>query len=197
MKQINLILGIIITSTIISVSSLAFAAETIVEMSVVPQGFSNDAKSLIPSGGQAYFFSTQKKGTSVNSEEVYVTERELIAIENEIKNQIVSITERQIDSNEKTDAAVNTIEKKNGFTSALFGTDYQSINLLNDEMVERDTQIKELEVLLKKTKDIISEVKLGAKIRILKNEQVRIDLFINKYQNNFSFFGWFIRAFVE
>ncbi len=197
MKQINLILGIIITSTIISVSSLAFAAETIVDVPVVPQGFSNDAKSLIPGGGQAYFFSIQKKGTAVNYEEVYITERELVAIENEIKDQLASITERQINSDEKTQAAVSDVEGKNGFTSALFGADYQSISLLTDEMIERDVQIKELEILLKKTKDIISEVKLGAKIRILKNEQVRIDLFINKYQNNFSFFGWFIRAFVE
>ncbi len=103
------------------------------------------------------------------------------------------IAKEQSDSQEKVSTALEEIKSKGTVSSFLFGADYKNIGVLRSEMVTTSNQIARLQALVEKTTDVTDKATLEVQIKLLQDEQVKIQAFINLYENNFSLFGWFVK----
>ncbi len=105
------------------------------------------------------------------------------------------IAREQDDSSERISSSMSHIEGKGKFSSFLFGADYKNIAALQIEIVKMGQQITQLQVLADKATDVNDKDVLNVQIKMLQDEQVRLQTFVNLYENNFSMFGWLVRIF--
>ncbi len=112
-----------------------------------------------------------------------------------IGSQVRVIAQEQDDSSAKVSTAITHIEHKGGFSSFFFGTDYANIGVLRNEMVKTSAEIVQLQALVEKTTDATDKATLNAQIKLLQDEQVKIQAFINLHEGKFSLFGWFVKMF--
>ncbi len=107
--------------------------------------------------------------------------------------QVRLIAQAQNDSEKETTDALVKIENRGGFKTFFIGADYKNIGVVRRHMVTTANQIAELKVLADKATNSNDKAELQAQIVILEQEQAKIDLFIKKYENKFSLFGWMLK----
>jgi len=107
--------------------------------------------------------------------------------------QVRLIAQAQNDSQKETADALVKVEKRNKIKTFFLGTDYKSIGTLRSKMVITANQIKQLQELADKTTNAADKAEISAQIKVLEQEQIKINAFIKAHSGKFSLFGWMFR----
>lgn len=105
------------------------------------------------------------------------------------------IAKEQNDSSSTTVEAINEVEGRGGIKTFFFGTDYKNVGTLRATLTQNAKHIVRLQALSSQTTDPTDKVELDAQIKILQDNQVKLEQFITLHESNFSLFGWLVRLF--
>ena len=119
--------------------------------------------------------------------------KDLGSKDSKVKNDLESIANEEISSDTEANDAMNAVQNRNHFLSALFGADYKNIGVLRSTLVTTQNHIDQLSKAQEVTAN--AEVKAGIKTQILALQKANADAeaFILSHENSFSVFGWFIK----
>ena len=115
--------------------------------------------------------------------------------EHGIGAEVKIIAQEQNDSSERVASAIGRVEARSKWKSFWFGTDYKSVGMLRSEMVKTSAEIVRLQALSDQTTDATDKAALNAEIKVLEDEQAKIQAFITLHEDHFSLFGWFVKRF--
>ncbi len=115
--------------------------------------------------------------------------------EGSIGTQIRAVAMAQQDSASTSASAIAKIEAKSGISAFFFGSDYKSLGQLRGEMVTTQNNIDQLKTLLSQATSESDKAELSAQVKVLEDSQIKIDAFVQAYENSFSVFGWFTKWF--
>jgi hypothetical protein len=109
-------------------------------------------------------------------------------IENNIE-KLKNITNKQIDSIEKSDKAISRIENRSDLRTFILGN---KLGILKYQMVQMQDQSYVLNALALDTKDTEKENQINNQVNILELQQTKVENFILEQENEFSLLGWFV-----
>ncbi|MBA3732784.1 hypothetical protein H0W91_00175 [Patescibacteria group bacterium] len=112
-----------------------------------------------------------------------------------IGSQVRVIAQEQNDSASTTVEAMSKIEERSAFKTFLIGTDFKNTALLRSELVKTGNRINKLKVLSKQKIKAESKVELETEIKVMENDEARIETFVDSNENEFSLFGWVAKRF--
>jgi len=122
--------------------------------------------------------------------DVVVLLEENTSDEDNIK-KLENITERQMDSIEKSDQAMSTIEARTRVRTFLLGNRLRELRF---HMVEMKDQTISLEALALKTEYTKNKIQIASQIKLLKEKQEKIGNFLREKENEFSLFEWLVSS---
>lgn len=111
--------------------------------------------------------------------------------------QVRVIAREQNESASTSVEAIAKVESRSGFTALLFGNDFKNLGVLRSELATTTNHIEQLKNLRDKATNDADKAELSAQIKVLEDSQVKIDAFVRAHEDSFSFFGWFIKLFVQ
>lgn len=117
--------------------------------------------------------------------------------ESGIGKQVREIAQQQNSLKEITSDAIENIDKRSKLKSFLLGTDYKNIGALRSQMVKTRNQIEQLRKLTEKAKSKKNIEEIQSQIKILEQEQQKINSFITQNESKFSLLGWAAKLFVK
>lgn len=126
--------------------------------------------------------------------------RSLLAVadrEGGIGAQVREIAKAQNDSTTTTDSAIAKVEDRSSFRTFFFGSDYKDLGIIRSEIIKTSNNIAKLKNLLASTTSATNQTELGAQIKVLEAEQIKLNAYVTTHENYFSLFGWAIRPFTE
>lgn len=103
--------------------------------------------------------------------------------------QLQNITEKQNFSINKTENAINTIQNRNKLKTFLIGN---NLGILRFQLVQIKDQTYLLGILTLETENNMNKIQIDNHIKLLKEEQIKVEEFILEQENKFSLFGWFV-----
>ncbi len=105
------------------------------------------------------------------------------------------IAHDQEDSEASTSEAMAEVEDRNSFKTFLIGSDFKNIGILRSESAKTKNNIEKLKKVAEKVKNPTDKVALEAQVKVLTEEQIKIENFVNEHESSFSLFGWFVKLF--
>ena len=108
----------------------------------------------------------------------------------DITKKLQDITEKQNYSIEKIENALNALENRNQVKTFLIG---KNLGILRFQLVQIKDQAYLLDALIPQTKDSTINFQINNQIKVLKEEQIKVENFILEQENKFSLFGWFVK----
>lgn len=109
----------------------------------------------------------------------------------DFEKALSELTEKQKSAIEQAESALKKVSRKNEFSAVILGN---NLGKLEYQLV----QIKGLQALLNsmipKTVDVTTKMQIRDQIETLKDEQKKIEAFINEKADRFSLFGWLVAA---
>ena len=115
--------------------------------------------------------------------------------EKSIGQEVKAVATEQDQSKEKVAEVIDTVNNRNAIKTFLIGSDYKNLGELRSETVKTENQISKLENLLEKTTSAGNQTVIQSQIQNLKQEQQKIESFVQTNENKFSLFGWFVKLF--
>ena len=112
-----------------------------------------------------------------------------------IGDEIRAVAQAQNDAQNAVASEIDKINNRSKVKTFLIGTDYKNIGQLRSEMVKTGNQIDQLNRLLSRTTSTQTIVSLQGQIKILEQEQQKINDFLKANESKFSLFGWFVKLF--
>lgn len=121
--------------------------------------------------------------------------KELAGKDQNIGDDVRAVAQEQEKSNERTIKAMEKVEARGGFKTFLIGTDYKNIGALRSEVITTQNHIDRLTKAMDRTTN--EEVKADLSIQIAELEEANSNAtaFIEKNEDKFSLFGWFVKLF--
>ena len=194
MKKIIISFGVFLV-LVLSAASFSFAQQG---GSVTVEVDSN-----VQAGGSSNTSTSASSSTTATTSAEVTSEEHKRAVDASVKSlldvagkhrgigaQVKVIAQEQKDSNEKTATIMTRIENRSKFKTFLMGSDYKNIGMLRSEMVKTRNQIAKLKALAQKTTTTSVKASLNAQIKVLEEQQVKMESFIKAHESNFSLFGW-------
>lgn len=114
-----------------------------------------------------------------------------------IGEEVKVIAQEQNDSSETTVTAMEKVEARKGVKAFLVGTDYKNIGVIRSELAKTSNQIERLKEIISKTTNAADKAVLEAQVKVLEDNQVKVDAFVKSHEDKFSLFGWFVKIFVK
>lgn len=111
--------------------------------------------------------------------------------------EVRAVAQAQNDAATTTAEAMAKVENRSALATLLLGTDWKSIGVLKSEIRRTESNIARLEALLDDTTDVTVRADLETQIQALKDEQVKIEAFVEAHEDSFSLFGWFTKLFAS
>lgn len=112
-----------------------------------------------------------------------------------IGSQVRVIAREQNDSGTTTAQARAQIETRGKFKTFLIGSDYKNIGIIRSELAQTEKRIARLEALAVSSTVAADKDELNLQIQALKDDKVKLELFVEARENVFSLFGWFVKLF--
>ncbi len=112
-----------------------------------------------------------------------------------IGGEVSAVATAQSDSDDVKIEAMDKIKTRGGFKTFLIGTDYTSIGVLRSTLVTTQNSIDRLTKAMASVTDASVKAQLAAEIKVLQDNQVKVDAFIKANEGKFSLFGWLARIF--
>ncbi len=100
--------------------------------------------------------------------------------------QVREVANTQNESEANTSAAITKVETRSKVKTFFFGTDYKSISILRSEMIKTGAQITALQKLSAQITNISDKAMLDAQIKVLQDEQVKIQALIDANINTLN-----------
>lgn len=125
---------------------------------------------------------------SKKESDVVLFVRENTVGEDNIK-KLETITKQQINSIEKSDYAIATIEGRSVVRTFLLGN---GLGVLKFQLVQMKDQGHTLNDLVLKTDDNIMITQINSQIDALGQQRAKVDNFVLEQEGSFSLFGWLI-----
>jgi hypothetical protein len=112
-----------------------------------------------------------------------------------IGEEIKEVAQEQKSAHNDVSDAISRVEKRNGFITFLFGTDYRNLGKLRSALVTSENGIERLTRAKEKTSDASVRAELDAQISVLQVENGKASAFIEEQEGKMSLFGWLFRLF--
>ncbi len=112
-----------------------------------------------------------------------------------IGTKVRSVANAQNDDASTTVQALTKIEDRSAFTRFFLGSDWKNLGTIRSQILKNDADIASLETALASTTNASVRADLSAQIQVLKNEQVKLQAFIDQHSTGFSLFGWLTKLF--
>ncbi len=103
----------------------------------------------------------------------------------------------QNDSASTTANSIAKIENRGSFKTFLIGSDYESIGMIRSAMASTDANIDKLNNLLANTTNLSARAEIAGQIQVLRDEEVKLEAYLEANESKFSLFGWFRKLFVK
>jgi hypothetical protein len=110
-----------------------------------------------------------------------------------IGGQVRVIAQSQNDSATTTANAMAKIESRGSFRTFLFGSDYKSLGVIKAEIASTSENISKLSDIANTTTDASLRGQLNAQIEIMKEENAKLEAYIEAHMSSFGIFGWLNR----
>jgi hypothetical protein len=111
--------------------------------------------------------------------------------------EVRAVAQAQNDAASTTAEAMAKVEGRSALATLFVGTDWKSIGILKQEIQRTASDIARLEALLDDTTDATVRADLETQITALKDEQAKIEAFVEAHEDSFSLFGWFTKLFAS
>ena len=111
----------------------------------------------------------------------------------EIAVELEEVADQTEEDQVETVAAIEEIEKQNGFKKFLVGTDYKNLGQLRSSLVQNRNQIRKLTGLSENITDEAEKLAVQEQLTVLMQERERIKTVISDNEGGFSLFGWVYR----
>jgi ABC-type transporter Mla subunit MlaD len=121
--------------------------------------------------------------------------KELAGKDFNISEEVREVAKELEEFGERAAQALEKIEKRGGFKTFLFGTDYKNIGAIKSELVTAENHINRLMKAAERTVDEIVKTDLSTLVSELKKVSVNAENFIKENEDKFSIFGWFVKLF--
>lgn len=112
-----------------------------------------------------------------------------------IGNQVREIARTQNQSQEKIKKQINNIENKNKFLKFLFGTNYDALRTMQQEMEQNQERVRTLLQLKDQVVGFAEKQDIQGLIDSLNNQNVTLQDKITNELGKFSLLGWFSKLF--
>lgn len=109
--------------------------------------------------------------------------------------QVRAVAQSQNDSASVTATAFEKVEGRGSFHTFLTGSDYKNLGVLRSQIASTSANIMKIKAVLPQVTNKVDRTELNAQIKVLEDEQVKTDAYINAKENAFSLFGWLNRMF--
>jgi hypothetical protein len=111
-----------------------------------------------------------------------------------IGEEVRAIAQEQNDDKEEVAREIDEVNNRSGFKTFFIGTDYKNLGNLRSAIAKTQTQIDRLTRLLE-TATGTTKTDIEDQIQALKDQQDKINNFIDDNEGKFSLFGWFVKLF--
>jgi len=111
-----------------------------------------------------------------------------------IGQEVRDVAQEEKDTHDKVADMMDTIEKRNGLMTFLFGTDYKNLGVLRSTLVTSENGIDRLMKAKEKANRSV-QPDIDTQIEALKAENAKVQAFITENESKFSIFGWLVRFF--
>ncbi len=113
-----------------------------------------------------------------------------------IGEQVRIIAQQQNQSIGTVMQAVEKVQTRGKVKTFFFGSDYKNLGTLRSEIVRTRNRLEQLNRLMKNVQNEGDRTELQNQIRLLEEEQVKIENFIKFQEGKFSLFGWLVKLFI-
>lgn len=114
-----------------------------------------------------------------------------------IGEQVRVIAQEQNQSASTTIQAMEKIQIRSKVKTFFIGSDYKNLGELRSEMVQTENRLEQLNKLIETTQNAGDKTELQNQIKLLEQEQIKIESFINANESKFSLFGWLVKFFAK
>lgn len=111
--------------------------------------------------------------------------------------EVRKIAHEQASSTEKIAESIEKIEKRSKWKTFLIGSDYQNLGEVRSEIVTTANRIERLNREMEKVASSTEKTAIAAEIQSLKDEQTKLETFVETNESKFSVFGWAVRLFLK
>lgn len=112
-----------------------------------------------------------------------------------IGQQVKVVAQAQNDSQLKVENAVKAVNGRSGFAQFLIGADYENIKEVRNEIAQNQNRIAVLTQLMTQASDQAVKDVLQDQVKVLQQENTKLQEFANINENKPSVFGWLVRLF--
>jgi len=112
-----------------------------------------------------------------------------------IGKEVRDIADEEDNSSASTTEAISKVESRNSFETFLIGSDFKNLGMLRSELARTGKLIDRLNVLASSTASTNLQTDLVAQIKLLQDDQAKVQAFVTANENSFSLFGWFVKFF--
>ncbi len=112
-----------------------------------------------------------------------------------IGSQVRLIAQKQNVSATTTTSAMAKVDGRSTLRTLLLGTDYKNLGVIRSEIATTSGNIAQLKTLLSGVVNESDRVALDAQIKVLENQQIKIEAYVKAHENVFGVFGWFSKLF--
>jgi hypothetical protein len=109
--------------------------------------------------------------------------------------QVRVIAQEQNDSGTTTADSIAKVEARGNLETFLIGSDFKNLGVIRSELASTSARIATLTAIASSTTDVTAKAELNAQIKLLQDDQVNVNAFVDAHENTFSLFGWFVKLF--
>ncbi|MCC7004728.1 hypothetical protein IT397_02310 [Candidatus Nomurabacteria bacterium] len=112
-----------------------------------------------------------------------------------IGKEVREVARAQNDSATTTAEAMRKVDNRGALRTFLFGADYKNLGVIRSELATASSSVEKLQNLLSRTVSASDKAEIEAQIKVLKDEQAKVEAYVNSRESVFSLFGWFNKLF--
>lgn len=109
--------------------------------------------------------------------------------------EVRNIAKEQNQAATTTLQLMERIQNRNRIKTFLFGTDYKNLGELRSQWVKMRNRIEQLKRLVERITNEGDKTLIQNQIKVLEEEQAKIEQFLKEKENQFSLFGWVRKIF--
>lgn len=188
-----IVLTALVSSLLLVSSSFVFAAPKVATSgSETPRNSKNDDNK-----GQLNAASHRSTVANFVQNLLFIADRNTSGSEtnNGIGDQVRVIAQEQNEDKDIVANEIEQIENRNPIKTFLIGSDYKNLGALRSEMVKTRNHIDQLKRLVDDATTGEDVSGLQDQLKVLEEEQTKINDFITANEGKFSLFGWFVKLF--
>lgn len=114
--------------------------------------------------------------------------------EGKIGQQVRLVAQAQNQNKEVVSSLIDDVDARGKVLSFIFGPDYKSLDKIKQQIAANESNIQSLTASLAQIQDAYAKTVLQAQIKVLTQENARLQKFVDNVGGQPSIFGWLMRA---